>query len=100
MKRIVCLLLAAVFLSCGAPVSLFAADQPAQEETAEVAKININTASQTELQSLPGIGEVTAERIVTYRTDNGPFKTIDNIVKVKGIGKKSFEKIRDLIAVE
>lgn len=100
MKRSVCLLLAAMLLSCGVPAILFAADQPAVEAAAEIAKININTASQTELQSLPGIGKVTAERIVAYRTDSGLFKTIDDIVNVKGIGEKSFEKIRDLISVE
>jgi len=100
MKRFVCLLLSAMFLSCGVPTALFAADQPAQVASAEIAKININTASQSELQSLPGIGKVTAERIVAYRTENGPFKAIGGIVKVKGIGDKSFEKIRDLISAE
>ena len=100
MKKFVCLLLTAMFLSCGVPAILFAADQPAAAAAAEIAKININTASQTELQSLPGIGKVTAERIVAYRTDTGLFKTIDDIVQVKGIGEKSFEKIRDLVSVE
>ena len=62
-------------------------------------KININTATQSELQTLPGIGESTALKIVTYRKENGKFSSIDDIKKVKGIGDAKFEKIKDLIMV-
>lgn len=63
-------------------------------------KININTASISELESLPGIGRVLAERIVSFRETNGPFKSIEDIKKVSGIGDKRFEAIKDLIFVE
>ncbi len=63
-------------------------------------KININTASARELEELPGIGEVLAERIVSFRETNGPFKSIEEIKQVSGIGEKKFESIRDLIVVE
>jgi|GEM_PF-511580 len=61
--------------------------------------ININTASATELDLLPGIGPVYAQRIVDYRTQNGNFKTIEEIKKIKGIGDVTFGKLKDDITV-
>lgn len=61
--------------------------------------VNINTASQEELESLPGIGPALARQIIAYRTVNGPFKSIEDILDVPGIGPKTFEKIKDLITV-
>jgi len=55
--------------------------------------VNINTASASELQKVHGIGEKTAELIVAYRNDHGPFKSVDDLEHVKGIGKKPLEKI-------
>ncbi len=63
------------------------------------AKVNINTASAAELQNLPRIGPKVAQRIVDYRTQNGPFKKIEDIMKVRGIGEKVFNQIKDLITV-
>lgn len=54
--------------------------------------VNINTASAEQLQQVHGIGAKTAELIVAYRNDHGPFKSVDDLVHVKGIGKKSLEK--------
>ena len=61
--------------------------------------ININTASSFELDTLPGIGPTTAQKIIDYRTQNGPFQTIEDIVKVSGIGPGTFERIKDQITV-
>ncbi len=61
--------------------------------------ININTASAEELDKLPGIGPSIAKAIIDYRTKNGPFKQIEDINDVKGIGDALFEKIKDLITV-
>lgn len=69
-------------------------------ESVKTHKININTASIKELEELPGIGKVLAERIVSFRETNGPFKSIEDIKKVSGIGEKKFESIKDLIVVE
>jgi competence protein ComEA len=67
---------------------------------AEDAKININTASANELLKLSQIGEKKAEAIVAYRDEHGSFTAIGDITKVKGIGDKIFEKIKDHITVE
>lgn len=61
--------------------------------------ININTASQKELEELPGIGPTLSQRIIDYREKNGYFQTIEDIKKVSGIGDKKFEAIKDLITV-
>ncbi|HAA24554.1 MAG TPA: competence protein ComEA [Ruminiclostridium sp.] len=70
-------------------------------DTAEaVSKININTADAESLMSLKGIGAVKADAIIEYRRQNGPFKSIEEIMNVKGIKKATFEKIKDSITVE
>ena len=62
-------------------------------------KVNINTATQTELETLPGIGPSTASKIVSYRKENGKFKSIEEIKKVNGIGESKYKKIKELIKV-
>jgi competence protein ComEA len=62
-------------------------------------KIDINRAEAWLLQALPGIGEIKAQSIVDYRHQNGPFHNINGIIKVKGIGATTFEKIKHLITV-
>ena len=62
-------------------------------------KVNINTATQAELEGLPQIGSKIAGQIIQYRTQNGNFKKIEEIMKVKGIGEKLFNQLKDLITV-
>ncbi len=63
-------------------------------------KININTATQIELESLSGIGPVIAKAVIQYRLENGPFKDIEEIQEVSGIGPVTFEKIKPIISVK
>lgn len=69
-----------------------------QKEKVEF-KININQATKEELDALPGIGQVKAQSIVDYREKNGHFNKKEDIIKVKGIGEKTYEKIKNLIEV-
>ncbi len=62
-------------------------------------KININTASPAELDKLPRIGPKVAQRIIDYRKEHGLFKRIEDLMKVKGIGEKTFAKLKDLVTV-
>jgi competence protein ComEA len=66
----------------------------------ETPKININTASADELALLTGIGQKKAARIIEFRETNGPFKLPEDLLKVPGIGPKTFETNKDRIAVE
>lgn len=71
-------------------------DTPSVNKTA---LININTADQLELESLPGIGPVLAQEIIAYRESNGTFKDVEEILNVKGIGTAKYEQIRNLITI-
>ncbi len=69
----------------------------AEDDTAVA--VNINTASKEELMSLPGVGAVMAERILSYRSKVGAFKSCEELRKVKGIGKRKFEQLQPLITI-
>lgn len=69
------------------------------DEAGVSTKISINTATQAALDTLPGIGTVFSKRIIEYRTSNGYFKTIEELMNVKGIGNSLFESIKDLICL-
>jgi len=77
------------------------ASQSAESQTTATAKpsLNLNTATIDQLETLPGIGRKTAERILEHRTKSGGFKRIEELMNVKGIGEKSFLKLKPLIVV-
>ena len=77
----------------------YAAAQPPGALRSGDGRININTASKSELKDLPGIGDVLAGRIIDYRNQYGAFSSIDGIMRVSGIGEKRYEAIRDKITV-
>lgn len=70
------------------------------QSKAAVKKVNINTADLDELQTLPRIGEKVAQRIIDYRKEHGPFKKIEELMKVRGVGEKTFKLLKDKIEVE
>lgn len=104
MKKLALILAAAACLAFSA-TPLLAADptnaSATPQETAKIAnQTNVNTASAAELEKLPGIGKKSAEAIVAYRTEKGKFKTLKDLLKVKGVGKKTVEKIQNLVSLE
>lgn len=65
-----------------------------------ISKVNINTATQAELETLSGVGPSTALKIINYREENGEFKQIEDIKNVQGIGETKFESLKEEICVE
>jgi competence protein ComEA len=72
---------------------------PQAGETASIQKIDINRAEPWLLEALPGIGETLAQRIIVYRSENGPFRIVEDLLKVSGIGQGTLDKIKDYITV-
>jgi len=73
--------------------------QQAQTKKPTGDKVNLNTATLEELQKLPRVGPKVAQRIVDYRKQNGSFKKIEEIMKVRGIGEKTFARMKDMLTV-
>ncbi len=83
------------------PVSIRRDTLPRRRQKAKgpPARMNINTASKSQLMRLPGIGPSLAERVIAFRTTNGPFNTPDALIRVKGIGRKKLAKMRPYIFI-
>jgi competence protein ComEA len=86
-------------LGLAAAVAVLSLAAAYAQSPAPKAKVNINTAPASELETLPRIGPKVAQRIIDFRTKNGGFKKIEDIMKVQGIGEKVYENIKDLITV-
>ncbi len=110
MRAFTYVFVAAAWLLCGSPLSAQAEEaksDSAQEATTTgkdaaggaAALLNLNTATVEQLESLPGIGRRTAERILEQRQKSGGFKKIEDLMSVKGIGEKSFLKLKPMITV-
>lgn len=80
-------------LALGAPGS-------AGKKKAPTKPININTATSEELQLVPGIGPVTAQKILQMRKVNGPFKSVDDLLAIRGLGEKRLNKMRKYLTVD
>ena len=91
--------LAALFL-IGSLSAISAKDMNSPTAEAAAGKIDINTADAETLSTLKGIGPSTAKRIVEYREKAGNFKTVEDLMDVKGIGEKSFQRLKPFITVK
>ncbi|MBI3493715.1 MAG: helix-hairpin-helix domain-containing protein [Acidobacteria bacterium] len=102
MFRTVLSLVALVSLLALQPNSAAAQNKTSPRAAAKPAAttiVNINTASASDLEALPGIGAKTAARIVEYRQKNGPFKKVEELMNVRGVGEKNFLKLKPQITV-
>ena len=93
----------AMLLLTGAPLAAAGQqEKPAGSRAASAVPatpVNLNTATQAQLETLPGIGAATAKRILEYRQKSGGFKKIEELMNVKGIGEKSFLKLKPHVTV-
>jgi competence protein ComEA len=100
MSRALLATVVALVLCAGAATT--SAQKPAAKPASSAAAgavVNLNTATASQIATLPGIGEKAAQRIIEYREKNGGFKKIEELMNVKGIGEKSFLKLKPLITV-
>jgi competence protein ComEA len=87
----------AIFLySCSSRVVY----EPQQTAVTSPDAININTATSDELEKLPGVGRKTAEAIVAFRTEHGPFRRVEHLMLVRGLSEARFVEIRSLVRIE
>lgn len=94
------LVLAAALALISSPLNAQRAAKPPVVATAVSTEVvNLNSATVAQIASLPGIGPKTADLVVQYRVKNGPFKKIEEIMNVRGVGEKSFLKIKDRLTV-
>ena len=99
MIRIVFAVLVVLGLGAPAGAAQDASRGSATSSAAAASPINLNTASVAQLETLPGIGKSTAERILEYRQKNGAFKKVEDLMNVRGVGEKSFLKLKPLVTV-
>ena len=100
LRLLASLALAAAFAAFPAAQAAQKAAAPARADARPaLATINLNTATAAELEKLPGIGQKVAARIVEYREKNGPFKKVEELMNVQGIGEKSFLQFRSQLTV-
>ncbi len=100
MKRylLMMVLLVAVSVTGVLPNSVVAAETPAA--AAVVKTIHLNQATAEELQMLPGVGPALSERIVLYREEHGPFRSVSQLTEVKGVGETKLAKFKDQLSVD
>src|SRR6266516_4199810 len=102
MDRTILSLVALAFLIAAQPRAAIAQQQHSARAAAKPSAagiVNLNSASAAQFETLPGIGAKTAARIVEYRQKNGPFKKIEELMNVRGVGEKNFLKLKDHITV-
>jgi competence protein ComEA len=101
MRRLLALGVVLAALAAVAPPPAAAQEKAAKPKTsaAPVTPLNLNTATAAQLEKLPGVGARTAQLIVEHRQKNGGFKKVEELMNIKGIGEKSFLKLKPLVTV-
>jgi competence protein ComEA len=99
LKPWTCIALLLALTCAGIAPASAAPPAPSRGVAAEARPIDLNTADSTALESVPGIGKSLSQRIIAFRDKNGPFQSVDDLLKVQGIGEKSIEKLRPYVMV-
>jgi competence ComEA-like helix-hairpin-helix protein len=92
-----------VFCSCARVPRSVSNSEPSSNTLAldsNALRVEINTASASELEKLPGIGKGLAERIVAYREQHGPFRRVEHLMMVRGVSEKKFRELQPMVRVE
>jgi competence protein ComEA len=92
-------LMCSVVIGVGWTATVDVAAQESKASTTAAAPLNLNAASVSDLETLPGVGPAIASRIVEYRQKNGGFKKIEDLMNVRGIGERSFLQLKPLVTV-
>jgi competence protein ComEA len=99
-SKIVTAFMLVLVLVCAAAAPAAAAPAAAQKPAASEARpVDLNTADSAALETVPGIGKSLSQRILTFREKNGPFQSVDDLLKVQGVGEKSIQKLRPYLTV-
>ena len=95
------LTLAVILVTLAAGAAAARTEHADQQTTSQPASqlLNLNTATQAELEKLPGVGPSTAKQIIEYRQKNNGFKKVEELMNIKGIGEKSFLRLKPLVTV-
>ncbi|MBI3317047.1 MAG: helix-hairpin-helix domain-containing protein [Candidatus Omnitrophica bacterium] len=98
-KRVAVLLLTVVAFSTATAGALLAAPKNEAKQDMAQTLVNVNTASAEELQEVRGIGPSLADRIIEFRSQNGKFQKVDDLINVRGIGEAKLQKIKNQISI-